>query len=310
MVLTHALCEVLPLKREERLNVLINKLNMKKILVTWANGMLASDFEKLFSNKYELILANHKVLDITDITILEEYLEKIKPEVILNFAAYTAVDDAEDIWAKKNYDVNALWVYNLAKISNKFNIDFLTISSDYVFHGDSEKWYNEYDEKNPVNQYWMAKYLWEKLSLEENNNTIIVRTSWLYGGWKEYKNFVNTMINLWNKLDNLKVVNDQFGSPTNAKDLSEAIWKVIENIEKYRWKILHFSNNTEKNGITWYDFAKEIFSQTFIQIHLNPCTTADFPTKAKRPGFSKLINNSDIVLRDWKDGLRDYLRNL
>lgn len=283
---------------------------MKTILITGANGMLANDFAKLFSDKYTLIFTDYKELDITDILTIDIFVEKMKPEMIINFAAYTAVDDAEDVWMKINYDVNAIWVYNLAKVSNKYNIDFLTVSSDYVFHGDIENWYNEDDKTNPINQYGMAKYLWEKLALEENKNTIIIRTSWLYWGNKDYKNFVNTMITLWNKLDSLNVINDQFGNPTNASDLSEAIWKVIENIVKYRWKILHFSNNTEANGITWHDFAKEIFEQTGINVKLNPCDTIDFPTKAKRPGFSKLINNSDIILRDWKDGLRDYLSTL
>lgn len=283
---------------------------MKTILITGANGMLANDFAKLYSDKYNLIFTDYKELDITDIEAIDKNVAEMKPDMIINFAAYTAVDDAEDIWAKINYDVNTMWVYNLAKISNKYNIDFFTISSDYVFHGDSEKWYNENDKTNPINQYGMAKYLWEKLALQENKNTIIIRTSWLYGGSKDYKNFVNTMISLWTRLDSLKVINDQLGNPTNAKDLSEAIWKVIENIEKYRWRILHFSNNTEANGISWYDFATEIFNQTGIEVQCNPCTTADFPTKAKRPAFSKLINNSDIVLRDWKEGVRDYLASL
>lgn len=283
---------------------------MKTILITGANGMLATDFSKMFRDKYKLIFTDYKELDITDLNAIVEMVSAMKPDILINFAAYTAVDDAEDIWAKINYDVNTLWVYNLAKVTGKYNIDFLTISSDYVFHGDNEKWYNEDDKTNPINQYGMAKYLWEKLAIQENKNSIIVRTSWLYGGWKEYKNFVNTMMILWNKLDSLKVINDQFGNPTNAMDLSEAIWKVLESISNYKWKILHFSNNTESNGITWYDFAKEIFNQTDIQVQLNPCETVDFPTKAKRPTFSKLINNSDIVLRDWRDGLRDYLSNL
>ena len=284
---------------------------MKKILITWSNWMLATDFAKLFSETYELIYTDYKELDITDIFAIEKKVEEIKPEIIINLAAYTAVDDAEDIWMKMNYDVNTLWVYNLAKVSKNCWADFITISSDYVFSWEKEEWYNEDDKiTNPVNQYWMAKYLSEKLSKQENEDTIIIRTSWLYGGWSEYKNFVNTMISLWNKLDSLKVINDQFWNPTNAKDISEAIWKLITNIEKYRGQVLHFSNTTEWKWISWYDFASEIFKLEWISVELIACDTSEFLTKAKRPSFSKLVNNSDIQLRGWKEWLMDYLSSL
>jgi len=307
----------------------------KKILITGWNWMLAHDFNELFYDKYNIYALNSKELDITNLEKIEEKINEINPDIVLNFAAYTAVDDAEDIWRKINYDVNTLWAYNLAKITNKYNIWFITISTDYVFgsplsvspkgQGElSERQerdalglrevatilgYNESDKKNPINQYWMAKYLGEELSKKENKNSIIIRTSWLYWWWKNYKNFVNTMINLWNKLDNLKVINDQFWNPTNCKDLSFAIWNIIDNIWEHNWKVFHFSNETSWNWITWYDFAKEIFKITWIKINLEPCTSEEFPTKAKRPAFSKLINNSDIILRDWKSGLEDYLDN-
>ena len=283
---------------------------MKKILITGWNGMLAYDFVKFFSDEYNIFAFDSKELDIINNKKIEEKIKEIQPKIVLNFAAYTKVDDAEDIWIKQNYDVNALWVYNLAKITNKYNIDFITISTDYVFNWKNENWYNENDEQNPINQYWMAKYLWEKLALEENKNSLIIRTSWLYGWWKDYKNFVNTMLELWKKLDNLKVVNDQFGNPTNCKDLSIAIWKVIDSIWKYRWKIFHFSNNTDWNWITWYEFAKEIFKQSWIKVNIETCNSEEFPTKAKRPKHSKLLNNSDIILRDWREGLKDYLSNI
>ena len=283
---------------------------MKKILITGWNGMLAHDFIEIFYNKYEIFALNSSELNITNLENINQKILDIKPDIVLNCAAYTKVDDAEDIWMKINYDVNTLWVYNLAKITNKYNIDLITISTDYVFNWKNENWYNENDEQDPINEYWMAKYLWEKLALAENKNSIIIRTSWLYWWWKKYKNFVNTIINLWKKLDTLKVINDQFWNPTNAKDLSKAIWEVIDNIWKYRWTKLHFSNYTEWKGITWYEFAKEIFKQSWIKINLEPCDSEEFPTKAKRPQCSKLLNNSNIVLRDWKEGIKDYLDNL
>jgi len=118
------------------------------------------------------------------------------------------------------------------------------------------------------------------------------------------------MLQLSETKKELKIINDQFGNPTNAKDLTKAISQVIENIEKQRGKILHFSNETENNGITWFDFAKEIFTIKEKKIILVPCSTSEYPTKAKRPAFSKLMNNSDIKLRNRKEGLRDYLDNL
>ncbi len=282
---------------------------MKKILLTWANGMLANDFRKFCSQNFEIIPFNKQELDITNISNIEKIVSEIKPDVILNCAAYTQVDNAEDEWKLLNYNINTLWTYNLSKISNKYNIDFITISTDYVFDWKNESWYNENNICNPINDYWMSKYLSEKIALSENRNSIIVRTSWLYGWWKEFKNFVNTMLKLAETKSELKIVNDQFGIPTYTKDLSLAISKVIENIEKYKWKILHFSNSSEKS-ITWFDFASEIFKLSWKEINVIPCSSTDFVTKAKRPTFSMLINNSDVELRDWKEGLRNYLNNL
>ena len=282
---------------------------MKKILITWANWMLATDFITNFSNEFDIFSFDKKWLDITSTLDIESKVKKINPDIILNCAAYTAVDDAEDIWMKLNYDINTLWVYNLAKITKKYNIDLITISTDYVFDGLNKDWYKENDKCGPINQYGMSKYLWEKLSKQENNNSIIIRTSWLYWWWKDFKNFVNTMIKLSENHKELKIINDQFWVPTNTLDLSEAICKVINNIEKYRGQIFHFSNSSNKS-ITWFDFASEIFKIRWKEIKVIPCASDEFKTKAKRPMFSRMINSSDIVLRDWKEGLRDYINKL
>jgi len=282
---------------------------MKKILLTWTNGMLASDFQKYYNNNFEIIWFDKKSLDITDIEKIENIILEIKPDIVLNCAAYTQVDDAEDIWKKLNYDINTIWVYNLSKISNKYNIDFISISTDYVFDWENQNWYNEKDICNPINNYGMSKYLWEKLALEENKNSIIIRTSWLYWWWKEFKNFVNTMLKLAINKSELKIVNDQFWLPTFTLDLSLATWEVLKNINNFRWKILHFSNSWEK-AITWFDFANEIFVISWKKINLIPCLSSEFETKAKRPKYSLMKNNSWIILRDWKEWLKDYLNNL
>lgn len=282
---------------------------MKKILLTWANWMLASDFIKYCSNNFEIFAFDKQKLDITNITSIEKIIAKIKPDIILNCAAYTAVDDAEDVWKKLNYDINTIWTYNLWKITNKYNLDFITISTDYVFDWNKIEWYDEADICNPINEYGMSKYLWEYLALNENKNTIIIRTSWLYWWWKAFKNFVNTMLKLSETKNELKVINDQFWIPTYSLDLSIAISEIVKNISDFKWKILHFSNSNT-NAITWYDFASEIFKISWKNIKVNPCSSDEYKTKAKRPKYSLMKNNSNIKLRNWKDWLIDYLNNL
>lgn len=283
---------------------------MKKILLTWANGMLATDFVDRHKNDFEIFSYDKNTLDIMDIESIENKVKEIHPDIILNCAAYTAVDDAEDIWKLLNYHINTLGVYNLAKISNTYAIDFITFSTDYVFDGKKESWYNENDICNPINEYGMSKYLWEIFALKENKNAIIVRTSWLYGWWKEFKNFVNTILRLSETKSELKVINEQFWNPTYTVDLSLAVSQVIKNIEKYRGSIFHFSNETENNDISWFDFACEIITMQEKNTKIIPCQISEYQTKAQRPNFSKLINDSDIKLRNWKEWLKDYLDNL
>ena len=297
---------------------------MKTILLTGAKGMLAYDFLNHFSNNFKIIPLDRDNGDITDISSIEKIIEDNEPELLLNFAAYTNVEDAEDIGVKDNFEVNALWVYNLAKISAKYDMDLITVSTDYVFDGTKKIWYSETDLPNPINSYGMAKYLWEKLAIQENPNTIIIRTSRLYGWWNEfierhnakgdvetiprYKNFVNTMIKLAEIKKKVKVVNDQFWSPTYTVDLCKAIIEIIENIDMYRWKILHLCNNTTDNGISWFEFAEQIFKTIATKTQLHPCSSKEFITKAKRPEHTKLLNWSDVRLRDWKEGINEYIK--
>jgi dTDP-4-dehydrorhamnose reductase len=152
----------------------------------------------------------------------------------------------------------------------------------------------------------MAKYFGEELAKTEYPATIIVRTSRLYGGGTQFKNFPNTMLNLAKTRDAIKVVNDQFGLPTSTKDLALALKAVIDQIEKQRGKIFHFSNGGDI-PISWFGFATEIFRLTGKEIRILPCSSSEFPTKAKRPKWSWMVNESEIQLRDWKEGLREYL---
>lgn len=157
-------------------------IKKKKILITGGSGMLAYDFYKYQNENFEIILLDKKTCNITSFESILQNIALYEPDVVLNCAAYTAVDDAEDIGAKENYEVNALGVYLLAKATSTFGVDFITISTDYVFDGENPNGYNISDIPNPINAYGMAKYLGEKLALDANPNTKIIRTSWLYGG--------------------------------------------------------------------------------------------------------------------------------
>ena len=154
----------------------------KKILITGANGMLAHDFIRTQKEKFTLIALEKKECNICEFPSCLTALVTYEPDIVLNLAAYTAVDGAEDIGRKQNIDINTLGVYNLAKATSALWIPIITISSDYVFDGSKQEWYLPKDIPNPINNYGMAKYLGENLALRENSQSIVIRTSWLYGG--------------------------------------------------------------------------------------------------------------------------------
>lgn len=280
---------------------------MKKILVTWASGMLASDFQKYAADYFDITALNKTQLDITNIWDVQKKIIEIRPDCVLNCAAYTNVDEAEGVWRIMCHEVNTLWVQNLAKITSQENIDFITLSTDYVFDGKKSSGYLESDGCHPINYYWQSKYDGECLAIQENPQTIIVRTSWLYWGWPEYNNFINTVVRLIQTKKEIKIVNDVFWSPTNCADLVWALVQVLCSIEKYHGRILHFSNNTVGENISWYNFAKEICKHTGEDVRIMTCSHDTYLSKAKRPINSRLINTSDIVLKNWKDGVKEYI---
>lgn len=267
--------------------------------------MLAYDFYKYQSEHFDIIRLSRKECDITSFESILQSISLHEPDVVLNCAAYTAVDDAEDIGMKANYDINALWVYNLAKASAAFGICFITISTDYVFDWAKPEGYLPADTCNPINSYGMAKYLWERLALDVNPDAKIIRTSWLYGGEilsdptanypdKKngiYKNFVNTMLMLSSKYNEVTVIDDQHGRPTNCQHLSECIASIIK--EGSEENIFHFSSkiNTEKyrDSMTWADFAEEIFAKYRKNTTVKRVSSEQFPTKARRPHWSILL---------------------
>jgi dTDP-4-dehydrorhamnose reductase len=276
---------------------------MQKILIIGAKGMLGQDLVSGFSDdkNYEVFAWDRNEIDITNENKVKEKISDLKPEIIINAAAYTDVEGCED-----NKDlclkVNGEALKYLAKTCKENNAILIHYSTDYIFNGEEKEGYREdCDKINPVNYYGEAKALAEKNIKENCEKYYILRTSWLFG--KNGKNFVDTMLNLAKKLKELKVVDDQHGKPTYTIDLAKRTKEIIENKEEFG--TYHTTNEDET---TWYEFAKEIFRQAGVNIKVNPCTSEEFPTKAKRPHYSSLINTKLNKMRSWKEALKDYLK--
>lgn len=281
-----------------------------KILITGAKGMLAKEVIEKFQKDNELILTDVEDLDITNEQSVLDYITNTKPDYIINCAAFTAVDKAEECkeLAEK---INGQGPTNLAKAAKQTKSKLVHISTDYVFGGelDLTKDYKEDDEKKPVTVYGKTKLHGEQ-GIEENmSDFYIFRTAWLYGIGG--KNFVKTMTKLGTDKDELNVVSDQHGSPTYAKDLAEIIYQSV-----YKKIPYGIYNATNEGYTTWYDFTREILSAQGIDCKINPVTTHEYiemmkVTQAKRPYNSQMskskLKAQGIKVPDWKDGLRRYL---
>ena len=281
-----------------------------KILVTGANGMLAKEVKEKFGQENEIIATDVAELDITNEKAVMDYIVDLKPEYIINCAAYTAVDKAEE-----NYEladkINGDGPANLAKAAKAVGAKLVHISTDYVFGGDLDvsKDYKEDDAKAPVTAYGKTKLRGEQ-GIEENmDEYYIFRTAWLYGVGGN--NFVKTMTKLGSTRDEINVVADQHGSPTYAKDLTEIIYQAIK-------KNIPFGiyNATNEGYTTWYEFTKEILAEQGIECKVNPVTTEEYIemmkiTQAKRPFNSQMskakLETCGIKVPNWKDGLKRYL---
>ena len=278
------------------------------ILITWWNGMLWSTFNQLqvLEHSWHTVhYTDSHTLDITSIHQIKSFINDHSIDVIINCAAYTNVEQAEEDIL--NYQVNTLWVVNLAKICAQKNIKIIHISTDYVFDGTKKTWYLTTDSVWPLNKYGTAKWLGEQCLQTICPTGKIIRTSWLYGWWIHFKNFVNTMIKLSETKHELSIINDQWWAPTYTNDLSVAIAEIITNWDVHQNTIYHFSNITPQWWITRFDFSQEIFTVQNKSIALNPIASDLYPSKAKRPQYSWMINTSTIQLPEWKTSLRMYL---
>ena len=282
-----------------------------KILITGANGMLAKEVKEKFAIGNEIITTDVAELDITNEKAVFDFVSNLKPDYIINCAAFTAVDKAEECYELAD-KINGDGPTNLAKAAKSVGAKLVHVSTDYVFGGDLDisKDYKEDDKKQPVTAYGKTKLHGEQ-GIEENmEEYYIFRTAWLYGVGGN--NFVKTMTKLGTTRDEINVVSDQHGSPTYTKDLTEIIYQAIE--KKIPYGVYHATN---QGYTTWYDFTKEILTEQGIECKVNPVTTEEYIemmkiTQAKRPFNSQLSKDKlleqGINVPEWKDGLKRYLK--
>jgi len=279
-----------------------------KVLVIGSDGQLGSELKKI-SNNYNNVswfFSSVKVLDLSDLNSINNYLSNINPAVIVNCAAYTNVDKAEtEIELVNIINYNAVEV--ISKWTNDNNKKLVHISTDYVFNGFSKVPLSEYSHTNPLNEYGRSKLKGEQVCLKNDLSSIVIRTSWLYSSFG--KNFVKTMIDLMKKNSSVKVVNDQIGSPTYAYDLAKVIIDVIINSEN-KSGLFHYSNEGE---ISWFEFARSIRELYNLDCEIIGVSSKEFKTIAKRPKYSLLDKTKikkifNLEIPNYKQSLEDCIK--
>ena len=296
----------------------------KSVLVTGKNGQLGQSLQKIEHNYplYAFTFAGHEELDLSLPQSISNYFEDKHFDVIINCAAYTAVDKAESEHELAD-QINHLAVKHLAKIAKKQNALLIHISTDFVFNGKNYKPYTETDFTGPQNIYGLTKLKGEEAIQEIDPNAVIIRTSWVYSEFGS--NFVKTMLRMGREKDAINVIYDQVGAPTYAGDLAVAIMDILAGdtlknsqseismkSEQKNVSVYHYSN---EGVCSWYDFSKAIFELCNIPCQVKPIETKDYPTPAKRPHYSilnksKIKNMSDTNIPYWRDSLKICLGNI
>lgn len=273
-------------------------------MVTGANGQLGNEFRALAAKNpsIDFIFTDRELLSIHDSESIDSFFATNKLTHCINCAAYTAVDKAEEE-VELAFSINATAVKLLAKACSAHDVMLVHFSTDYVFDGNASKPYKETDETNPVNLYGESKLEGERLALQHNENTCIIRTSWVYSSFG--KNFVRTMVRLMKEKESLGVVADQVGSPTYAADLALIVLEMITKKVNVTPGIFHYCN---AGIISWFQFATAIKEATQSSCNINPIQTNEYPTPAKRPAYSALDTNKiqsalGITIPNWKDSL-------
>ncbi len=278
---------------------------MKKIIIVGANGQLGNEFQVLSTNyqDHQFFFYDKQQLNIVDKEEVEKVIAQIKPDYLVNCAAYTAVDKAETD-KELAHSINHEAVDYLAATCVEHNVRFIHTSTDYVFNGAATKPYKEDDLTNPTTIYGATKLEGERAAIKYGD-AIVIRTAWVYSIYGN--NFVKTMLRMMKTKESLNVVADQYGTPTYAADLAEATMQIITS-GKWLPGIYHFTND---GIITWFDFAMQIKKLSGLSCIVNPITTAEYPTTAKRPQYSvldksKIQSAYGIKLKDWKQSLQEF----
>ncbi|MFA7489618.1 MAG: dTDP-4-dehydrorhamnose reductase [Mariniphaga sp.] len=286
-----------------------------KLLITGAYGQLGNELKVLSANypNWQFLFTDYDSLDVTDKSAITRFVAKNNPQLIINCAAYTAVDNAESD-VENARKLNALAPGYLAKAAKNAGAGLVHVSTDYVFDGQAYRPYNEKDPTHPISIYGITKREGEEHCLAENPQATIIRTSWLYSSFG--KNFVSTILKLGKERQELRVVFDQTGTPTYAADLAETILSLAGHSENPDGKtatgIYHYAN---EGVASWFDFAKAILELTESSCHVVPVLSEAFPTIAKRPFYSvldksKIKSDCQVSIPYWKDSLKICLNKI
>jgi len=280
------------------------------ILVLGGTGQLGQCLKKVASDRNikSITFADEFVGNILDMEVLEKLFTQEKPQFIINCAAYTAVDKAEDE-VDLSRKINRDGAENIAKLCFKFDATMLQVSTDFIFEGNVPSLLTETDPAIPISVYGLTKLEGEKAVEAVLEKYYIVRTAWLYSEFAG--NFMKTMLRLGTERDSLGIIVDQIGSPTYGVDLAGALLDMIAS-DKKAYGIYHYSN---EGAISWYDFAQAIFELGDVNVIVNPLKTSEYPTKAARPAFSvmdktKIKTTFGIKVPYWRDSLKIALSNL
>ena len=280
---------------------------MKKIIITGCNGQLGRAINQEYEGSTEFRMVNTDVdeLDITNIDSVMEFVRDVNPYAIINCAAHTNVDACEEQWDSA-YRINAIGPRNLAIAARETGAKIVHVSTDYVFSGDGSHPYVEFDATSPKSAYGTTKLAGEQFVKEFADNYFIIRTAWLYG---DGKNFAKTMLRLAETNEKVRVVGDQFGTPTSARELARAIKHLVPT-ENYG--LFH---GTCEGSCSWAEFAAEIFKMAGLDTEVEAITSAEYSAKANRPAYSVLDNymlrlTSDYRFADWQDALAEYMETL
>lgn len=275
---------------------MVEKIKEKKVVITGSGGMLGSDLSRVFPRAIRL---THKQFDITDREQVFLKISELKPDVVINAAAYTNVERAEDEKEAANF-LNSTAVLYLAEACKKTGSILLHYSTDYVFDGGKKTGYDESDKPNPLNAYGRSKLGGEQNIQNTMEKYYLLRTSWLFG--KNGKNFVDTITRIAKENGEIRVVDDQFGCPTFSYDLALMTKKIVDG--EYPFGIYHVTNG---GYCSWFKFAQEIVSAQKIKCRVLPCASKEYPTKVVRPRYSILNNNKTEKMPEWQNALRRYL---